>query len=138
MRKPIPEPTPESQAFWEGTRNGELWIQRCGECGLHFFYPRSSCPGCGSISVAWVRASGQATLYSYVISHVAPAGFEDDLPFVIAVVELAEGPRMMTNLVDVEPTPDQLHLDMPLEVTFRPRGDQSLPIFRPIQKAEVT
>lgn len=80
-----------------------------------------------------MRASGEASLYSYVINHRPAPGFEDDGPYVIAVVELAEGPRMMTNIVGIEPDPDKLVLDMPLRVTFTQRGDMSLPVFEPAE-----
>jgi uncharacterized OB-fold protein len=130
--KAVPVPTPTTQPFWEGTREGELRIQRCAACARHFFYPRVVCPNCGSSEIAWVRASGRATLYSYVISHHPAPGFDDDVPYVISIVTLEEGPRMLTNLVDVAPDPALLVLDMPLEVVFVPRGDQSLPLFRPV------
>lgn len=129
--KPIPLPVPTTQPYWDGTRAGELRIQRCATCGESFFYPRIACPHCGSSDVAWVRASGRATLHSYVISHHPAPGFEDDVPYVIAVVTLEEGPRLLTNLVDVAPDPSVLVLDLQLEVVFRPRGNQVLPLFRP-------
>jgi len=78
-----------------------------------------------------VQASGRATLYSYVISHRPAPGFEDDAPYAIAVVELEEGPRMMTNIVGVEITPENLVLDMPLHVQFAARGEQQVPVFAP-------
>lgn len=131
--KPVPKATPETQPFWDGARAGELRLQRCNACGSAYFYPRPSCPRCGSQDVEWMRASGAARLYSYVINHRPAPGFEDDGPYVIAVVELAEGPRMMTNIVGIEPDPDNLVLDMPLRVTFTQRGDMSLPVFEPAE-----
>lgn len=132
--KPVPKPTPETQPYWDGAAAGQLRIQRCAACTRHFFYPRMVCPHCGSPTVEWVAASGRATLYSYVINHRPVPGFEADAPYPIAVVELAEGPRMMTTLVDVEPTPEALQLDMPLEVTFQQRGETALPVFRPAKE----
>ena len=131
MTKPVPEPTPETQPFWDGCARGELMLQRCRDCGKPYFYPRPICPACGSTDVEWFTASGQATLYSYVINHRPARGFEDDGPYAIAVVELAEGPRMMTNIVGVPNTPEDLILDMALQVTFEQRGDISLPVFAP-------
>jgi uncharacterized OB-fold protein len=81
--------------------------------------------------VSWEKASGQARLHTYLISHRPAPGFADEVPYAIAVVELAEGPRMMTNIVGVDNTPEALVLDMDLEVAFEPRGDQSVPVFRP-------
>ena len=129
--KPIPVPTPETQPFWDGCAAGELRIQRCADCGRPYFYPRPVCPACASRNVDWFTASGQATLYSYVISHRPARGFEADGPYAIAVVELAEGPRMMTNIVGIPNTPEELVLDMALQVTFEQRGDISLPVFGP-------
>ncbi|MFC7034708.1 Zn-ribbon domain-containing OB-fold protein [Nonomuraea rubra] len=129
--KPAPKPTPETQPFWDGTAAGELRIQRCKPCARHYFYPRPSCPRCGGDEVEWVRASGRATLYSYVINHRPAPGFEDEAPYAIAVVELQEGQGMMTNLVGVPNTPEHLELDMELQVVFERRGDVSVPLFEP-------
>ncbi|MED7930851.1 Zn-ribbon domain-containing OB-fold protein [Nonomuraea sp. LP-02] len=129
--KPAPKPTPDTQPFWDGTAEGELRIQRCQTCARHYFYPRPSCPHCGSDQVEWVRASGRATLYSYVINHRPAPGFQDDGPYAIAVVELEEGVRMMTNIVGVENVPEKLPLDMELRVVFERRGEVSVPLFEP-------
>jgi uncharacterized protein len=129
--KPAPLPTPETAHFWEGTKVGELRIQRCGACGGAYFYPRPSCPTCGSLDVTWEVASGRARLHTYLISHRAAPGFEDQTPYAIAVVELDEGPRMMTNIVGIDNTPENLELDMALEVDFEDRGDQRVAVFRP-------
>ena len=129
--KPVPEPTPETQPFWDGCARGELLLQRCRDCGKPYFYPRPVCPACGSTDVEWFRASGRATLYSYVINHRPARGFEVEAPYAIAVVELAEGPRMMTNIVGVPNTPEDLILDMELQVTFEQRGDVTIPQFGP-------
>lgn len=130
----LPEPTPETLHFWEGTRAGELRIQRCADCEGAYFPPRPFCPGCSSRNVAVEVASGRATLYSYVIHHREMPGFTP--PYAIAVVELAEGPRMMTNIVECEQTPEALQLDMDLEVTFLEMSDEiSLPQFRPTTEA---
>jgi uncharacterized protein len=129
--KAIPEPTPDTQPFWDGCAAGELRLQRCLDCGKPYFYPRPVCPECGSTRIEWFAASGRATLHSYVISHRPAPGFENEAPYAIAVVELAEGPRMMTNITGVPNTPEDLVLDMPLQVTFEQRGDVSLPVFEP-------
>ena len=134
--KTAPVPTPETQPYWDGCAAGELRIQRCLDCGKPYFYPRPVCPSCGSGRVEWFTASGQATLYSYVINHRPAAGFEDDVPYAIAVVELAEGPRMMTSIRGVPATPEALVLDMPLRVAFEQRGDVWLPVFTPGQGAQ--
>lgn len=129
--RPLPTPTPETAHFWEGTSQGELRLQRCDAgCGAAYFPPRAFCPRCGSRDVSVFRASGDAVLYSYTISHRSIPGFE--APYAIAVVTLAEGPRMMTNIVECEQTPQALQLDMPLEVVFARQNDAiTLPLFRP-------
>ncbi|MFI6920342.1 Zn-ribbon domain-containing OB-fold protein [Nonomuraea spiralis] len=129
--KPVPKPTPETQPFWDGTAAGELRIQRCRTCERHYFYPRPSCPRCGGGDVEWVRATGRATLYSYVINHRPAPGFEAEGPYAIAVVELEEGVRMMTNIVGVPNTPEALLLDMELRVVFERRGEVHVPLFEP-------
>jgi uncharacterized OB-fold protein len=130
--KPAPRPTPETRPFWDGAAAGELRIQRCQTCERHYFYPRPSCPHCGGDQVEWVRASGRATLYSYVINHRPAPGFEEEGPYAIAVVELEEGVRMMTNIVGVANTPENLPLDMELRVVFEQRGDVHVPLFEPV------
>lgn len=129
--KPVPRPTPETAPYWEGAKRGELVVQRCRSCAQHYFYPRAGCPHCGSTDVEWVRASGRGRLHTYLINHRPAAGFEEDVPYAIAVVELDEGPRMMSNVVGIENTPENLVLDMPLEVDFDVRGEWSVPVFRP-------
>lgn len=127
----VPQPTPETEPFWQGCAEGELRLQRCLQCQEFFFPPRSLCPRCWSDEVAWETVSGRGTLHSYIINHRPAPGFEEDGPYAIAVVQLEEGPRMMSNIVEVENTPENLVVDMPLEVTFEKRGDVMLPQFRP-------
>ena len=128
--RPLPQPTPETAHFWEGTRAGELRLQRCTGCSRSYFPPRPFCPACGHRDVEVYRASGRARLHSFVISHRPAPGFE--APYSIAVVELEEGPRMMTNVVGCPQTPEALVLDMPLEVRFEAVSDEiTLPLFAP-------
>ena len=130
LKRSLPLPTPETRHFWEGTRAGELLVQRCGECRHVYFPPRPFCPKCASRNVATLKASGKAKLYSYVINQRPAPGFT--APYAIAVVELAEGPRMMTNIVGCPQTPEALQLDMPLEVVFEKQTDEiTLPLFKP-------
>ena len=135
MRRDLPQPTPETQHFWDGCKAGELRLQRCNACAQAYFPPRPFCPRCGGREVAVFTASGRATLHSYVISHRPPPWLEDapKEPHSIAVVELAEGPRMMTNVIGCPQTPQALQLDMALEVTFEELSETiSLPQFRPV------
>ena len=128
-----PKPTPETRHFWDGAKNGKLLLQRCGDTGSAFFPPRPFSPYTGSRNVSVFEASGRAKLYSYVIHNRAVPGFT--APYAIAVVELEEGPRMMTNIVDCEQTPEALVLDMALQVAFEPMDEEiTLPLFRPAAK----
>lgn len=130
-KRPLPQPTPETQHFWDGCRDGEIRLQRCKSCNHTYFPPRDFCPACSAREVEVVKASGKATLYSYIINHRPRPDFGEE-PHSIAVVQLEEGPRMMTNIVDCPQTPEALELDMPLEVTFEKATDEiSLPKFRP-------
>lgn len=131
MPGPAPVPIPETLPFWEGAANGELRVQRCASCERHYFYPRPFCPACGSADVAWTTVSGAARLLSYVINHRPLPPFDPATPVVVALVELAEGPRLMTNIVGVPPEPEHLELDMPLQVCFVERGEHTLPVFAP-------
>ena len=125
-----PKATPETKHFWDGTQAGELRLQRCNKCTKAYFPPRPFCPACGCREVSVFKASGKAKLYSYVIHHRPVPGFTP--PYAIAVVELDEGPRMMSNIVDCPQTPEALVLDMPLEVAFEKMDEAiTLPLFRP-------
>jgi uncharacterized protein len=131
-KRVVPIPTPETQPFWQGTRAGELRLQRCDACAHVYFPPRPFCPKCAGRAVSWFAASGRGSLYSYVIHHRPVPGFTP--PYSIAVVQLDEGPRMMSNVIDCPQTPEALQLDMRLEVAFTKLSDDIfLPQFRPAQ-----
>ena len=131
MDRVLPQPTPETRHFWEGCKVGELRLQRCTDCQHSYFPPRPFCPVCGSRKVESYKASGKAVLWSYVINH-RPRPDMGKEPHSIAVVELNEGPRMMTNIVGCPQTPEALKLDMPVEVTFETFGEIALPFFQPV------
>ena len=131
---PIPVPTPETRPFWDATRRHELTLPRCRACGTLHYYPRASCPHCLSGDLAWERVSGRGRLHTFTIVHRGQKGFPVPTPYVLAVVALAEGPRMMTTLVDVDPTTVQI--GMAVEVTFRDVSDTiALPLFRVAKEA---
>ena len=132
INRALPRPTPETQHYWDGTREGELRLQRCDDCKQVYFPPRPFCPACASRSVSVFKASGKATLHSYVINHRSMPGFT--APYAIAVVELEEGPRMMTSIVDTPQTPEALVLDMALSVVFEKASEEiTLPKFKPVE-----
>lgn len=110
-------------------------LPRCKDCGRFHFYSRAVCPNCWSSSLEWVKANGRGNLYSYVINHRPAPCFESQAPYVIAIVELDGGVRMMSNLIGVDPDPAKLPVDMPLEATFEDASPEiSLPRFRPAQR----
>ncbi|WP_329117390.1 Zn-ribbon domain-containing OB-fold protein [Streptomyces sp. NBC_01353] len=118
-----------TRPYWDAAAEGRLLLMRCEACGRAHHYPREFCPHCWSEDVRWEEASGPATLYTWSVVHrndLPPFG--DRVPYVAAVVDLAEGPRMMTEVVGVA-EPD-LRIGMDLEVTFRGEGDVSVPVFR--------
>ena len=130
-KKAVPRPTPETQHFWDGCKDGKLILQRWKETGKAYFPPRPFSPFNGAKDVETFEASGKGKLYTYMINHRPARGF-DDGPYAIAIVELEEGVRMMSNIVDCDQTPEALQLDMPLEVVFEEISDDiSLPQFRP-------
>lgn len=133
--KPIPVPQQESDFYWEKAKEEELWLRVCNDCegGNAYFYPRDISPCCFSRNTAWMKASGKATLFTYGIVHRAPhPGFAGDAPFVTAIVELEEGPKMATNIVMDDPTPEKLQIGMALEATFEHITDTiALPKFKP-------
>lgn len=132
-RKILPEPTPETQHYWDGCRAGELRLQRCLACSKSYFPPRPFCPDCGHREVEVYVASGKGTLHSYIINH-RPRPDMGREPHSIAIVRLAEGPQLMSNIVDCPQTPEALVLDMPLEVTFVPQNETiTLPFFKPVE-----
>ncbi len=115
--KPLPQPTAASLEFWRGAKDHTLLIQRCQSCGEHVFYPREVCPQCLSSALEWVKASGRGTVYSFtVVRQAAHPGFRGDVPYVLAIIELEEGPRMTSNLVDCKI--DDVKVDMPVTAVF--------------------
>ncbi|MET7478657.1 Zn-ribbon domain-containing OB-fold protein [Streptomyces sp. NPDC005648] len=126
----VPEADAFTRTYWDAAAEGRLLIRRCGACGRAHHYPREFCPYCWSEYVTWEPASGRAALYTWSVVHrndLPPFG--QRTPYVAAVVDLAEGPRMMTEVVGCEP--GGLRAGMELEVTFR----DGTPVFRPGEAA---
>lgn len=132
MRFDLPVPDPETQQFWDATKQGTLLIMHCNRCDEPYFYPRPFCPRCWSEDVEWREASGRATLYTWSVVHnndLPP--WPDRVPYVAAVVDLEEGPRMMTIVTDCDP--DDLEMGMDLVVDFEDYDeDITVPVFRPV------
>lgn len=130
-RADLPLPDGETQPFWDACRSRQLLIKRCNACGRAYFYPRDFCPRCWSADTSWEEASGRATLYTWsVVYRNDLPPFDQRTPYVAAVVDLVEGPRMLTN---VEGCPfEELAMGMELVVDWRVESDEiTLPVFRP-------
>ncbi|MFE2087164.1 Zn-ribbon domain-containing OB-fold protein [Streptomyces sp. NPDC059460] len=127
----LPEPDDFTRPYWDAAAEGNLLLRRCRACGAAHHYPREFCPTCWSDDVDWERASGRATLYTWSVVHrndLPPFGSR--VPYTAAVVDLAEGPRMMTEIVDCEES--ALAIGMELRVAFRQEeGCEAVPVFRP-------
>ena len=124
----VPQPTPATAPYWEGAARHQLMLQRSRSTGEYFFYPRGFVPGNLDDEFEWVPVSGRGTLVSYIINHRPFPGFENEPP-VIALVKLEEGPRLMTNIVGVDPLPENLPIGAAVRVEFRTRGAMTLPMF---------
>lgn len=116
--KPLPLVDDVSRPFWIGCRRKELLLQKCDLCGRFRFYPRPLCPHCFSEQAHWVKASGRGAVYSYTVTHqnLAP-GFAEEVPYVLAIVELEEGVRMTSNIVGCRP--EEVSIGMSVQAVFQ-------------------
>lgn len=131
-KRPVPRVDEESRPFWEACARHELYIQKCKNCGTVFYYPRGFCPEDLSADFEWVKCSGRGKVYTYTVTRQnQSSGFRDKVPYVMAYVELEEGIRMLTNIVDCDPK--DVAVGMSVEVTFEDvTPDISIPLFRPV------
>ncbi len=130
----IPPRSELTEPYWDAARKEELLIQHCEACSERPFPPRAHCPRCGSSPLAWQAVSGRGTVYSFTVAHrpTHPV-FSDQSPMVVAVVELEEGPRMISNIVGCDPS--EVKIGMNLLVGFEPIDDSDikLPVFSPAE-----
>jgi len=134
MSRILPRPTPLSQPYWEGCREGVLRLQQCGDCSRFQFYPRCICSHCGGNRLGWRRASGRGVLSSYTIVERGISA-EYPAPYVVALIDLEEGPRMMSGVIDADPA--DLRVGAPVEVCFAQWSpDIQMPLFRLTQDQE--
>jgi uncharacterized protein len=131
--KPLPTPDPVTQPFWDSLKAHAVKLQQCGGCKTFIFYPRPLCPSCMSDDLTWTPVSGRGTLHAFAIPHRHPnRAFTADGPYVVALVELDEGARIMSNLVEVEATPEAVKVGMAVEIVYDDVTDEvTLPKFRP-------
>jgi len=132
--KPLPTPSPESQPFWDGARAHRLLVQKCRDCATHWHPPSTICPACGSRAHEWIASSGKGTVFSFVTYHrLYNTGWKDELPYVVAVIELEEGARFLSNIVGIDPA--DIVCDMAVEAIFEDvTPDVTLPKFRPADR----
>jgi len=128
--KPLPKPTPWSKPFWDGCKRHELLIQNCRDCQKPIFYPKMFCPHCLSKNLEWMKASGRGVIYSYtIVSSYAPTEFSNDTPYIVAIINLKEGVRMMSNITGCPI--DKVKCDMDVEVVFDDISEEiTLPKFK--------
>jgi uncharacterized protein len=131
--KPLPTPDPVTKPFWDSLKEHAVKLQRCGGCSQLIFYPRALCPSCMSADLAWTSVSGRGVVHAFAIPHRHPnPAFGSTAPFVVALIELEEGARMMSNLVGVDPTPEAVKVGMAVEIVYDDVTEEmTLPKFRP-------
>ncbi|MSQ06806.1 MAG: Zn-ribbon domain-containing OB-fold protein [Dehalococcoidia bacterium] len=128
--KPLPSIVGETRPYWEGCRQGQLLIQKCDACGEYQFYPRGICANCWSGPIKWVKASGRGTVWTFTVTYQNRTPGFDGGPYVLALVELEEGVKMFSNIVECNPR--DVKIGMPVQVTFVKANDQvSVPYFKP-------
>lgn len=129
--RPAPHPSDLTAAFWAATTEGRFLIQRCTRCRAAIFYPRVNCTECGSTDLVDEDASGRGTVFTYTVARrPTHRAWAEAGPYVIAIVELEEGPHVTTNIVECDP--NDVRIGMPVEVCFAPEADGvALPLFRP-------
>lgn len=131
MTLPVPDVDDVNRLYFEGTALGELRVRHCKRCDALFRFAHAWCPKCWSHDLDYRVSEGHATVETFTVVHQAPyPSFEDKIPYVIALVELPEGVRMMTNIVGC-PVED-VHIGMCVKVTFEPRGPVAIPMFTPL------
>jgi uncharacterized OB-fold protein len=129
--KHLPRPTPLSQPWWDACRQQQLLLQRCSDCEHSQFYPRTFCTACASAAVDWVQASGQGAVLSYtVIRHPVSPAYKSEVPYIIALIKLEEGPVMMSTLAGCDP--EDARVGMRVQVGFEEWTDTiTMPHFKP-------
>lgn len=124
--KPIPVANPDTAPFWEACNEEKFLIQECNSCGKTQFYPRAICKHCNGSDLKWREASGRGKVKTFTVVHHAPSpAFKDDLPYVLALIDLEEGVRAMMNVIGCNV--DDVHIGMAVEIVYEQRGDQKIP-----------
>ncbi len=129
---PLPKPDAVTQPFWDACRERKLCFQQCDSCGHRWLPPSVVCPRCWTAFFTWVPAAGTGAVFSFAVYHRAyhPA-FKRLVPYVVAVIELSEGPRLVSNII--EAAPHELRVGMAVRLEFRDTDGLPLPVFRPAE-----
>lgn len=129
--RPIPQITPELRPFFEASKQGQLVVQKCANCGTLRFPPRRMCSNCLSREASWTPVSGEGEVYSFIIMHrVYHPAFANQVPYAVAMIKLKEGAKMISNVIGINP--HEIKCGMPVKVSFEKLDDEvTLPMFRP-------
>ena len=130
---PAPAVLPEAEPFWAATARGELLLPKCAACATIIWYPKGICPKCGSLDIGWIEASGEGEVYTFTVSRRGEGAYREAGPFVIAYVELDEGPRVMTNIVGC--SPESVRIGLRVRAVFDDTGQgNALVRFAPVER----
>lgn len=132
---PVPRQGTHTKPFWQGTKEGKLMLPRCQDCNRVHWYPRHICPNCHSMNLEWIEGSGEGTIHTFAVQHMAFGPWAKQAPFVTAYIDLKEGDRMLTVLRGVDPEkPEAIKIGSKVRVEFE-QGDEDtfLPFWRVVE-----
>ncbi|HJL51815.1 MAG TPA: Zn-ribbon domain-containing OB-fold protein [Arenicellales bacterium] len=134
--KPIPSPGTHTRPFWDGAKEGKLMLPRCKDCMKVHWYPRFICPFCESMNLEWIEASGEGTVHTYAVQHLAYGPWAEEAPYVTAYIDLAEGDRMLTVLRGVDASkPEEIQIGAKVKVEFDEASDDvNIPFWRVVEE----
>jgi uncharacterized OB-fold protein len=128
---PIPSVAPEAKPFWDGAKSGRLMLPRCPQCSFVIWYPRQFCPECGQAPIDWFEATGLGVIYSFTVVRRGEGAYRDTPQYTLAIVELREGPRVLTNIIDCDAA--QLRIGQAVRAVFCDAGESAALLrFRPL------
>jgi uncharacterized OB-fold protein len=132
-KKPVPVPSIESKPYWNALRDHRLLMPHCDDCGHSWFPPSLLCPACNSSKIGWKQSSGRGTVFSFVVFHrVYHPGYEGEVPYAVGLIELEEGPRIVSNVIGL-PT-DQIACGMPVKIVYDDIVENvTIPKFEPVE-----
>ena len=133
---PVPKPGIHTRPFWEGAKQGKLMLPRCQDCNRVHWYPRHLCPNCHSMNLEWIEGSGEGTVHTFAVQHLAFGPWAEQTPFVTAYIDLNEGDRMLTVLRGVDPTkPEEISIGAKVRVEFDQASDDvCIPYWRVVEE----